>query len=103
MTIMAIEELSVSDKNVNNLLFSRYVLVNHRRRGQRHGQLKKEKGIAGNKAERTTNYDSSPNLGRLLTYVPPNNGASKCHPLVKNFKDNEDSSAQLQLSANHMT
>ncbi|KAI8780922.1 hypothetical protein BgiBS90_018273, partial [Biomphalaria glabrata] len=52
MTIMAIEELSVSDKNVNNLLFSRYVLVNHRRLGQRHGQLKKEKGIAGNKAER---------------------------------------------------
>ncbi|KAI8780891.1 hypothetical protein BgiBS90_018242, partial [Biomphalaria glabrata] len=50
-----------------------------------------------------TNYDSSPNLGRLLTYVPLNNGVSKCHPLVKNFKDNEDSLAHLQLSANHMT
>ncbi|XP_055899141.1 serine/threonine-protein kinase Nek4-like [Biomphalaria glabrata] len=33
---MAIEVLSVSDKNVNNLLFSLYALVNRRRSGQRH-------------------------------------------------------------------
>nr|KAI8760817.1 hypothetical protein BgiMline_007970 [Biomphalaria glabrata] len=50
MTIMAIEVLSVSDKNVNNLLFSLYALGN-RRRGQSHGQPKKEQGIVENKAE----------------------------------------------------